>query len=148
MDKQHYQALAEFRYQIRLFLHFSEKAAREAGLEPQQHQLLLAVRGFEGAGGKEGDGPTVGYLADRLQIRHNSAVELIDRMEERRLISRRHGDIDKRQVVVELMKPGENLLEKLSEEHVSEISQTGPALTEALQEVLSRTGVKAWRVQA
>lgn len=139
MDKQHYQALAEFRYQIRLFLHFSEKAAREAGLEPQQHQLLLAVRGFSG----EGDGPTVGHLAERLQIRHNTAVELIDRMEERRMIRRRHGDIDKRQVVVELMKPGEKLLEKLTEEHTAEISETGPALIDALREVLSRTGVKA-----
>ena len=138
MDKQHYQALAEFRYQIRLFLHFSEKAAREAGLEPQQHQLLLAVRGFTG----DGDGPTVGYLAGRLQIRHNTAVELIDRMEERRMIRRRPGDIDKRQVVVELMKPGEKLLEKLSEEHLAEISQTGPALIEALQGVLSRAGVE------
>src|ERR1700742_1696862 len=139
MDKQHYQALAEFRYQIRLFLHFSEKAAREAGLEPQQHQLLLAVRGFTG----DADGPTIGYLADRLQIRHNTTVELIDRMEERRMIRRRPGDLDKRQVVVELMKPGEKLLEKLSEEHLSEISQTGPALIEALQEVLSRAGVEA-----
>ena len=139
MDKQHYVALAEFRYQIRLFLHFSEKAAREAGLEPQQHQLLLAVRGFTG----DADGPTVGYLAERLQIRHNTTVELIDRMEERRMIRRRPGDIDKRQVVVELMKPGEKLLEKLSEEHLSEISQTGPALIEALQGVLSSAGVEA-----
>jgi DNA-binding MarR family transcriptional regulator len=138
MDKQHYQALAEFRYQIRLFLHFSEKAAREAAIEPQQHQLLLAVRGFA----DEGEGPTVGYLAERLQIRHNTTVELIDRMEERRMIRRRHGDIDKRQVVVELMKPGEKLLEKLSEEHLAEVSQTGPALIEALQGVLSRAGVE------
>jgi DNA-binding MarR family transcriptional regulator len=139
MDKHHYQALAEFRYQIRLFLHFSEQAAREAGLEPQQHQLLLAVRGFTG----DGDGPAIGYLAERLQIRHNTTVELIDRMEERRMIRRRPGDVDKRQVVVELMKPGEKLLEKLSEEHLSEISQTGPALIEALQGVLSRAGVTA-----
>jgi DNA-binding MarR family transcriptional regulator len=138
MDKQHYQALAEFRYQIRLFLHFSEKAAREAGLEPQQHQLLLAVRGYAG----DADGPTIGYLAERLQIRHNTAVELLDRMEDRRMIRRRHGDIDKRQVVVELMKPGEKLLEKLSEEHTAEISQSGPALIDALQEVLSKAAVQ------
>ncbi len=143
MDKQHYQALAEFRYQIRRFLHFSEKAAREAGLEPQQHQLLLAVRGFSPPEGKDADGPTIGYLAERLQIRHNTAVELIDRMEERRMIRRRQGEIDKRQVVVELMKSGEKLLETLTEEHTAEISETGPGLIDALREVLSRTGVKA-----
>jgi DNA-binding MarR family transcriptional regulator len=139
MDEQHYQALAEFRYQIRRFLHFSETAAREAGLEPQQHQLLLAVRGFTGDAG----GPTVGYLAERLQIRHNTTVELIDRMEERRMIRRRHGDIDKRQVVVALMKPGEKLLEKLTEEHTAEISETGPALVKALESVISSAGVEA-----
>jgi DNA-binding MarR family transcriptional regulator len=143
MDQQHYQALAQFRYQIRLFLHFSEKAAREAGLEPQQHQLLLTVRGFASVDEKDSDGPTVGYLAERLQIRHNTAVELIDRMEERRLIRRRHGDIDRRQVVIELMKPGERLLEKLSEEHTAEISQTGPALVKALESVISTAGVRA-----
>ncbi len=143
MDKQHYQALAEFRYQIRLFLHFSEKAAREAGLEPQQHQLLLAIRGFSPPEGKDADGPTVGYIAERLQIRHNTAVELIDRMEERRMIRRRPGYIDKRQVVVELMKPGERLLEKLTEEHTAEISETGPALVKALEGVISSAGVEA-----
>jgi DNA-binding MarR family transcriptional regulator len=68
-------ALSEFRYQIRKFLHFSERAARAHGLEPQQHQLLLAIKGFDG----KSHGPTIGYLAERLQVRHHSAVELVDR---------------------------------------------------------------------
>ncbi len=132
MEKQQYQALAEFRYRIRLFLHFSESAAREAGLEPHQHQLMLAVKGFAGPG----DGPPIGYLAERLRIKHNSAVELIDRMEDRRMIRRRAGEADKRQVIVELTKKGETLLEKLSREHWSEISETGPALVKALEGLL------------
>lgn len=132
MEKHQYQSLAEFRYQIRLFVHFSERAAREAGLEPQHHQLLLAVKGFD----SHGDGPTVGDLADRLQLRHNSTVELIDRMEERHMVHRRTREADKRQVIVELTKTGENLLEALSKEHLSEISQTGPLLVSALQRLI------------
>ena len=70
-----YQALAELRYQIRRFLHFSEQAARNAGLEPQQHQLMLALKGLP-----EGVRPRIGELAERLQIQHHSAVELINRL--------------------------------------------------------------------
>src|ERR1700689_2834124 len=95
-----YQALSEFRYCIRKFLHFSENAARAAGLEPQQHQLLLAVKGFAGEGG----GPTLGYLAERLQLRHHSTVELIDRMEKRLMVYRRVGEEDRRRVIVGLTK--------------------------------------------
>ncbi len=87
-----YQALAEFRYQIRRFLHFSEQVAREAGLEPQQHQLLLALKGLP-----EGRKATIGELAERLQIQHHSTVELIDRMVERDLIQRSRDDEDQRQ---------------------------------------------------
>ncbi len=72
-----YYALAEIRYQIRRFLHFSEEAAREAGLVPQQHQLLLALKGLP-AGRKA----TISELAERLQLRHHSTVELIDRLVE------------------------------------------------------------------
>ena len=72
-----FQALAEFRYHIRRFLHFSDEAARLRDIEPQHHQLLLAAKGFPGM---PGEGPTIGYLAERLQLRHHSAVELIDRM--------------------------------------------------------------------
>jgi DNA-binding MarR family transcriptional regulator len=127
-----YQVLSEFRYSIRKFLHFSENAARAVGLEPQQHQLLLAVKGFAGEGG----GPTIGYLAERLQLRHHSTVELIDRMEQHRMVYRRVGEEDRRSVIVGLTKSAENLLKSLSNQHISEIRQMGPDLIAALQKVL------------
>jgi DNA-binding MarR family transcriptional regulator len=128
-----YQALSEFRYHIRKFLYFSENAARAAGLEPQQHQLLLAVKGFAG----EGDGPTIGYLAERLQLRHHSTVELIDRMEKRLMVYRRVGEEDRRRVIVGLTKTAESLLKNLSNQHIAEIRQMGPGLVTALQRVLA-----------
>src|SRR5690606_30729116 len=78
-----YRALAEFRSALRRFLHFSEQAAREAGITPAQHQLLLAVRGFAGPGT-----PVVGDLAEALQLRHHSTVELVDRAERAGLVTR------------------------------------------------------------
>src|SRR5260370_41490113 len=92
-----YQALAEIRHQIRRFLHFSEQAAREAGLEPQQHQLLLALKGLP-----EGRKATISELAERLQIQHHSTVELIDRMVERDLVQRSRDDEDQRRVLIQL----------------------------------------------
>jgi DNA-binding MarR family transcriptional regulator len=127
-----YQALSEFRYCIRKFLHFSENAARAAGLEPQQHQLLLAVKGFGGAAG----GPTIGYLAERLQLRHHSTVELIDRMEQHLMVYRRVSQEDRRSVIIGLTKSAENLLKNLSNQHILEIRQMGPDLVAALQNVL------------
>jgi DNA-binding MarR family transcriptional regulator len=126
-----YKALAEVRYQIRRFLHFSEQAARTAGLEPHQHQLLLAVRGFEK--------PSIGVLAERLQIQHHSAVELVDRLVERRLVSRSRAPSDRRQVIVELTPRGEAELEKLATCHLAELRDNGPALLGALEAVIRRT---------
>jgi DNA-binding MarR family transcriptional regulator len=81
-DQQDYRRLSEFRYLIRRFLEFSEAAAARAGLTPRQHQALLAIKGAQ-------DSPaTIGYLAERLRIRHHSAVELVDRLAEAGLIER------------------------------------------------------------
>ncbi len=126
-----YRALAEFRFQIRKFQSFSEAAARKAGLEPQQHQLLLAIKGT--APGTE---PTVGELAARLHTRHHSVVELIDRMEARQLVSRRRSEQDRRQVKVELTAEGERILEALSVQHRAELETAGPALFDALRALL------------
>lgn len=134
-----FQALSEFRYQIRKFQHFSEEAARALGLEPQQHQLLLAVKGFDG----EGRGPTIGYLSQRLQVRHHSAVELIDRMETRGMVQRRAGERDRRQVIVVLSDAGEQILKDLSAQHIAEIQQIGPGLVAALQRVLETSQMPA-----
>ena len=126
-----YQALAEFRYQIRRFLHFSEQPAREAGLEPQQHQLLLALKGLP-----EGRKATIGELAERLQIQHHSTVELIDRMVERDLIQRSRDDEDQRRVFIKLTPQGEEVLRKLSLLHRTELQTTGPALVQALNRLI------------
>jgi DNA-binding MarR family transcriptional regulator len=90
-----YRALAEFRYQIRRFLHFSESVARSAGLNPQQHQLLLALKGLP-----KGVEPNVGEIAQRLFVRHHSAVELTDRLTERQLLRKRQSRQDRRRVLL------------------------------------------------
>ena len=126
-----YQNLADFRYQIRRFLHFSEEASRQQGLEPQQHQMILAVHTLD-----RPDGPTVGRLAEFLLIRHHSAVGLIDRLAKRRLVERVRGAGDHRQVRVQLTASGEKKLRRLSEAHREELRHTGPALAHALGELL------------
>ena len=128
-----YQALAEFRYQIRRFLRFSEQKARSIGLEPQQYQLLLAVKGLP-----EDKRATVGELAERLQLQHHSTVELIDRLVERNLVRRERDEHDQRRVFVLLTQQGEEQLHQLSQFALTELRSTGPALVDALS-VLIRT---------
>lgn len=127
-----YRALAEFRYYLRRFTGFSEQVARAAGVEPQQHQLLLAIKGFPGVGHV-----TVSDLAERLNLRHHSVVELIDRAEEHGFVSRRRADEDRRQVFVELTEQGEKVLRELSLYHRAELRSTGPALVEALTRLIA-----------
>jgi DNA-binding MarR family transcriptional regulator len=127
-----YTALADFRYRLRRFLAFSEAAAREAGLEPQQHQLLLAVRGF-------GDvAPTVRDLAERLILKHHSTVELVDRMQRRGLVRRRRSSADRRVAQVHLTPRGANVLERLTVAHRDELVEAGPTLVTALQSILRK----------
>jgi DNA-binding MarR family transcriptional regulator len=123
--------LAEFRYQIRRFLRFSEQAARRAGLEPAQHQLLLAVKAHDGE-------PTVSDLAERLQLRHHSVVGLIDRLAESGLVRRNRAEGDRRQVRVRLTPKGEAVLRKLSLDHRAELGSAGCALAVSLQAILAR----------
>lgn len=130
-----YRALAEFRYELRRFMHFSEQAARAAGLEPQQHQLLLALKGMP-----ERKDTSVGELAERLQIQHHSTVELVNRMVERRLLERRRDESDQRRVLVALTPYGEEVLKKLSLLHRMELRTTGPALVKALNALINSTG--------
>jgi DNA-binding MarR family transcriptional regulator len=133
-----FEALAEFRYQIRRFLHFSEEAARLSDIEPHHHQLLLAAKGFPGS---PDEGPTIGYLAERLQIRHHSAVELIDRMESQSLVKRVQSERDRRQVIVSPTRQGDRLLRKLTADHVRELRETGPALVAALEAIVGTPAV-------
>ena len=127
-----YRALADFRYQLRRFLSFSNEAARAAGLEPRQHQLLLAVKGMP-----EGVEATVGTIAERLQTQHHSTVELVDRMENRGLVRRLRSAGDRRRVLVSLTARGEALLARLSAVHRAEVRSIGPRLLRALEHIVT-----------
>jgi len=124
--------MAELRYEVRRFLRFSENAARAAGLEPQQHQLLLALKGLPA-----GKRPTLGVLAERLQIQHHSAVELVDRLASRGFVRRYRSRTDRRQVYVRLTDSGEEVLRKLSLHHLHELKSVGPALLRVLNSVIA-----------
>lgn len=123
-----YAALAELRYEIRKFLGFSENAARAHGLQAQQHQVLLALKGLP-AGLK----PTVGTLAERLQLRHHSTVELLDRLVDQRYVTRTPDPDDGRRVLIRITRRGEALLETLTSIHRAELQTAGPRLLAALQ---------------
>jgi len=126
-----YRDLAEFRRQIRKFLHFSEATAREHGIEPQQHQLLLAVHGLP-----DGVKPTIGEIASRLFIQHHSAVELVNRLEATGAMTRVPGVEDKREVLIRLTQAGRGMLRRLAMDHRTELEGSGPELARALQTVL------------
>ncbi len=125
-----YESLAAFRYALRQFLHFSETAAEAAGLTPQQHQTLLAIKGFPG-----GAQVTIGELAERLQIRHHSTVGLVDRLVAQKLVTREPAPADRRQVCVALTVHGEQVLESLSMAHREELRRIGPNLKELLAQL-------------
>jgi DNA-binding MarR family transcriptional regulator len=126
-----YRDLAEFRRQIRSFLHFSELKAKEHGIEPQHHQFLLTVQGLP-----EGARPTIGEIASRLFIQHHSAVELVNRMEHAGLIDRHSGTEDRREVWVRLTPKGRGALRRLALAHRTELESSGPQLAHALNIVL------------
>ncbi len=132
MDGIPYRVLEEFRYDIRRFLNFSERAARRAGIEPHQHQALLVIK--SAPQGKA----TVGHLAERLLVRHHSAVELSDRLESKKLVRRARSGADRREVFLSLTPTGERLLAKLSVLHRTELQTTGPRLLQALESVSRR----------
>jgi DNA-binding MarR family transcriptional regulator len=130
-----YRALADFRLQIRRFLHFSEAAARSEGLEPQQHQFLLTVRALTGSS-SDSYSPTIGEIAAHLLIRHHSAVGLADRLVEHGLVERVRGDSDRRQVRIKLTAQGENAIMRLSNTHRAVLLDSGPLLVESLGALL------------
>jgi DNA-binding MarR family transcriptional regulator len=122
-----YRSLSDFRYEIRRFLNFSERAARNAGLEPQQHQALLTIQGLP-----PHQIATISALSERLQIQHNSAVELADRLETKRLIRRSRTHQDRRAVVLELTKRGENILGEVTLPHLAELRAAGRRFLQTL----------------
>ncbi len=132
-----YQALAEFRYQIRRFLHFSEQEVKKAGLERGQYQLMLAMKGMP-----PGVRPRIRELATRMQIRHHSAVELVNRLEAGGFVHRSRARDDRREVLLALTPKGEKVLGELALHHHDELRSSGPELVSALRRIM-REGTDA-----
>lgn len=126
-----YRALADFRHEIRRFLRVSEDAARAAGLEPQQHQVLLAIKGAP-----HGSMATIAWLAERLQVRHHSLVGLVDRLTHRGLVERSRDPGDQRRVIVTLTDAGQAILHDLSVFHQDEIRARAPGLLKAMTAIV------------
>ena len=136
-----YQALAEFRYQIRKFLHFSDQALAGAGLERGQYQLMLSIKGMP-----DGLRPRIRELADRMQIQHHSAVELVNRLEAGGYVRRERAVDDRREVMLALTPKGEKVLAELALHHLEELQEAAPQLVAALRRVTS--GKSTLRKQA
>jgi len=126
-----YRALAEFRYQIRGFLAFSDKAVLGAGLERGQYQMMLVIKGIP-----EGMRPKIRNLANRLRVQHNSAVELINRLEGGGYVSRERAEDDRREVLLALTPKGEKVLAELALHHHEELQSAAPQLVAALRSVM------------
>ncbi len=137
ITSEEYRALAELRYRIRLFLREGDATAHAQGLETQQYQMLLAIRGLE-----NGELATIGKLAKKLAIKHHSAVELIDRLEKHGFVRRFRDKEDRRQVRVLLLPRGEKALAAVVKERISELRASGAALAGAIQTLLKRDRVR------
>ncbi|HKO04893.1 MAG TPA: MarR family winged helix-turn-helix transcriptional regulator [Candidatus Acidoferrales bacterium] len=129
-------SLEEFRYRIRRFLDFSRRAARAAGLAPQQHQMLLVL-----AGGPPGTDSRIRLLAERLFLNHNSAVELVNRLQRQGMVERvrrpQDHSKDRRQVGVRITPRGARVLARLTRHHLAELRSAGPELVGALQAAIA-----------
>jgi DNA-binding MarR family transcriptional regulator len=123
-----YETLAALRHSLRQFLRFSEDTARASGITPRHHQALLAIKGFSGLGRV-----TMGELAERLQIRHHSAVGLADRLAAKGFLRRTSSTTDRRKVCLNLTPGGESVLEKLSVAHRDELRRVGPGIASFLR---------------
>ena len=134
-----YATLADLRYRIRRFLRSREVAARAAGVEPQQYLALLQIKGLEQRGAA-----TIGMLAERLQIHHHAAVQLIDRLARRNMVDRRRGGQDRRKVVVVLRPAGEAILRRLALYSLAELRTEGPALVTSLRQLV-KTSTRSGR---
>jgi DNA-binding MarR family transcriptional regulator len=130
--------LAEFRYELRLFNQFSEEAVQQAGLQPRQYQLLLQV-----AAASPATTVTIAYLAERLGLKHNSTVELVDRSEQEGLVSRTEDTIDRRRTILRVTRKGNQVLSRLAGQHARELTEAAPRLVRALDHIRQHAGVEA-----
>ena len=142
LEKSDYEALAGFRYALRQFLRFSEVEAEGAGLNPQQYQAMIVIKGYP-----DRDRVTIGELAESLLIRHHSAVGLVDRLVLKGLVKREVAQEDRRQVYVSLTAQGEEILERLAAQHREEFQRIGSTLTDLLGNLLKAHPYQAEAVE-
>ena len=135
-------AVAEFRHHLRAFLHFSEVAAETAGLRSQQYQLLQVV-----AAAPEDEAPTIAYVANRLFLRHNSVVELVDRTEQLGLLQREVDANDHRKILLRLTKRGQEVLTSLVVVHMEQLKQWGPEMIDVLRRVTGEANGAAAQIK-
>ena len=129
LDSDDYEGLANFRYLLRKFLRFSKDFLRAtAGLNPEQYEALLAVKAFAAPVGL-----TISELSERLQVKHHSAVNIVDRLAERKLITREAGETDRRRRHVQLTAKGEKLIEELAAVHRKEIRMRSAEMIKVLE---------------
>ena len=133
-----YQSLAEIRHQIRRYLHAGEVAARHLGLEPRQHQMLLAIQGMPAS-----VRPNVGEVAERLQIEHHSAVELVNRLAASGFVRRERDHTDRREVLLTVTAKGIKVLGELAEQHFWELAEGAPRLSLAVRKALRPVAKRA-----
>ncbi len=136
LTKDDYRVLADFRFTLRRFLSFSERAARKSGLTPQQYQALLAIEGAA-----DGEGMTIGDLAGQLLIAHQSAVGLANRLEALQLVERAVCPEDRRRVRLSLTDEGRGALDKLYRIHRAELSSIGPSLASQIRRASEENGM-------
>jgi DNA-binding MarR family transcriptional regulator len=133
LSRPEYKALAEFRYQIRKYLRYMEEAARSYGYHPQQYQFLLAIEGLP-----DGQTPTIKTLAERMQLNHNSTVELVDRCEQRGLLQRTHDGVSRREVTLVPTSAGIRMMEDQASASRAELQEIGPVLFASLQRLMEQ----------
>ena len=138
-----YQMLAELRYQIRLFLQSGDVTAQEVGIEPQQYQLLLAIRGMPAK-----QQCTIRALSERLLLKHHSTVELIDRMETNQLVVRARDQKDRRQVFIRVQPKGEKLLNQIVQQRIEDLHTRGRTFINALTALLDKNGKSGTKPRA
>jgi len=116
LSKSDFETLADFRYQIRKFVRFSEQVARQHGIKPLQYLLLLQIKGYPGR-----DWATIGELAERLQAQHHGVVALVSRCEKQGFVKRRRSSEDRRRIEIHLLRKGERVLNELARLHRAEL---------------------------